>query len=375
MLLSNYSSSSSITFDNVPSMRGTASEIVEMNATLLENIGNYTLALARCEHRCIVENASEVILEGAITDFFGRIIDWLVAFWKKLIGWLEKKWDALKKWFSTDYKKWYDDNKTYINRDYTGDESFSPSCEWYNSNAAEDISVIANGADDILREIDTAAKEATAEAIEKAMEDFSDKHTTKWEKVNEDFVDDVESEINFDQNGAKNAQKYMLESNKALEKSLAKAKSAATKIISEAKKVTSASMKANIGDDAKFSVRGHTGMGATRRFVRKNSIASSKEMNREVAAFNKERKAEGRNGTNDRERTGSAEVRKAILACYTKGSQMISKSSAMLSEQLTKGRADSFKYLKQYVSLSRAEYSKGREEKKNESSYSLDAFL
>jgi len=370
MLLSNYSGSSSITFENIPSIHGRASELVEMNTTLLENIGNYTLALARCEHQCIVENASEVILEGAITDFFGRIIDWLVAFWKKLVDWVSKKWDAVKKWFSTDYKKWYDDNKTYINKEYTGEETFSPSCKWYTGKA---IVTLGTDADNILKDLDTAAKETDADKIETKMEELVSVQEKKLDDMTDEFVSSLESEIDFDLSGAKAAQTYMLDSNRQLEKALAKAKTAASKIISEAKKQTTASSKEN-GGAGQFKVYGHAGKKAP---VGKDQTDGDESHKKASEAEN-----DGRDGESyrqigkekDTKETGAAR-RKAALACYTKGSQLLSKVFSASSDELTKGRADSFKYLKQYVSLSRAEYSKGREDRKNESSYSLDAFL
>ena len=241
MLLSNYSDSSNVSFGSIPSMRGTTSELIEMNTTLLENINNYTLALARCEHQCIVENASEVILEGAITDFFGRIIDWLVAFWKKLVGYIKKKWDAIKKWFSTDYKKWLSDHSSALNKDYTGEEEFSPSCNW---RSASDVANVEKSAKElaatillqkVIGEIDA---NKTGAEIETTVDKIISDEETELDNLN-DAWEKVDGDISFDKSGADAAKKYLIVADKNCSGAVAVAEKAGLKIINEAKKTAS----------------------------------------------------------------------------------------------------------------------------------------
>lgn len=75
---------------------GDASELIEMAIDSQADVHNLTVALARLEHRCIVENAGAEVLEEGVSEFFKRAKDTIVKYWKKFVAWLMSTYTRIR---------------------------------------------------------------------------------------------------------------------------------------------------------------------------------------------------------------------------------------------------------------------------------------
>jgi hypothetical protein len=74
---------------------GDVSELSELTTQSLGEMHNLTIALARVEHKCLVEN-DQTLMEGAVGEFFKKAADTIKAWWNKFVAWLGSLWTKLK---------------------------------------------------------------------------------------------------------------------------------------------------------------------------------------------------------------------------------------------------------------------------------------
>ena len=96
---------------------GDAGELVEMTANALTESHNLTIALARFEHKCIVENTmygnGDNLMEGAVSEFFARAAKTIKEWWNKFVKWLGSMWTSVKDIF-VKREDWLSRNKNAI---------------------------------------------------------------------------------------------------------------------------------------------------------------------------------------------------------------------------------------------------------------------
>lgn len=91
---------------------GDASELNEITITVMTEMHNLTIAMARFEHNCLVEN-DQTLMEGAIKEFFAKGLAALAGYWKQFIAWLGSMWTKLKDAF-VKREEWLTRNKSVI---------------------------------------------------------------------------------------------------------------------------------------------------------------------------------------------------------------------------------------------------------------------
>ncbi len=74
---------------------GDASELSELTSQSISEMHNLTIALARVEHKCLVEN-DESLLEGAVGEFFKKAAETIKEWWNKFVSYIGSLWTRLK---------------------------------------------------------------------------------------------------------------------------------------------------------------------------------------------------------------------------------------------------------------------------------------
>ena len=75
---------------------GEPSEIGEMVNECTGDMHNLTVALARFEHKCIVENAGMFALNEGVKDWFIKAKDFVVRMWKKFVAWIKSVYERIR---------------------------------------------------------------------------------------------------------------------------------------------------------------------------------------------------------------------------------------------------------------------------------------
>ena len=78
---------------------GDAGELAELSNTSISEMHNLTIALARVEHKCLVESNQE-LMEAGIKEFFAKAVETIKKWWNSFIAWLGSMWTKLKDVFS-----------------------------------------------------------------------------------------------------------------------------------------------------------------------------------------------------------------------------------------------------------------------------------
>ena len=96
MILENYTQSAvEGELQASPDFVGDVSELSELTAQSIGEMHNLTIALARVEHKCLVEN-DQSLLEGAVGEFFKKAAETIKAWWNKFIAFVGSLWTRLK---------------------------------------------------------------------------------------------------------------------------------------------------------------------------------------------------------------------------------------------------------------------------------------
>ena len=78
-----------------PDFLGEGFEFTDLTVESLSEMHNLTIALARVEHKCLVES-DDALLEGAVSEFFKKTVETIKAYWAKFVAWLGSMWTKLK---------------------------------------------------------------------------------------------------------------------------------------------------------------------------------------------------------------------------------------------------------------------------------------
>jgi hypothetical protein len=78
-----------------PDFLGEGFEFTDLTVESLSEMHNLTIALARVEHKCLVES-NDALLEGAVSEFFKKTVETIKAYWAKFVAWLGSMWTKLK---------------------------------------------------------------------------------------------------------------------------------------------------------------------------------------------------------------------------------------------------------------------------------------
>ena len=78
---------------------GDAGEFAELTNASISEMHNLTIALARVEHKCLVESNQE-LMEAGIKEFFAKAVETIKKWWNSFIAWLGSMWTKLKDVFS-----------------------------------------------------------------------------------------------------------------------------------------------------------------------------------------------------------------------------------------------------------------------------------
>jgi hypothetical protein len=98
---------------------GDPTELVEATVEFMSEAHNLTVALARFEHRAIMESAGDItqasaLMEGAVKEFFVRMKDGIVKYWKKFMAWISFTYQRLKSTIFAPRRQWLKDNLAEI---------------------------------------------------------------------------------------------------------------------------------------------------------------------------------------------------------------------------------------------------------------------
>ena len=91
---------------------GEEAEFTELSMTAMSEMHNLTLAMARVEHKCLVEN-DQSLMEGAVADFFKKAKETIIKWWNEFIAWLGSMYTKLKDVFIK-REDWLKRNKAQI---------------------------------------------------------------------------------------------------------------------------------------------------------------------------------------------------------------------------------------------------------------------
>lgn len=78
-----------------PEFIGEGFEFTELSVSAISEMHNLTIALARVEHKCLVES-NDALLEAGVKEFFAKIVETIKKWWNTFIGWLGSMWNKLK---------------------------------------------------------------------------------------------------------------------------------------------------------------------------------------------------------------------------------------------------------------------------------------
>ena len=99
-----------------PDYLGEGFELADIQLDAMTEMHNLTIALARVEHKCLVEGTDEskTFHEGAIGEFFKRQAENIKTWWQKFIAWLGSLVTRLKDAF-VKREEWLNRNKAVLN--------------------------------------------------------------------------------------------------------------------------------------------------------------------------------------------------------------------------------------------------------------------
>jgi hypothetical protein len=114
MILDNYNTTKySDLLEPSDDFLGEAAELTAITVDALNEMNNLTLAMARFEHKCLVESTSEYLKEEAEKSYFQTFKDFIVKWWNKFTAWLGSVWTNLKAVFGK-RRDWLAANKSKI---------------------------------------------------------------------------------------------------------------------------------------------------------------------------------------------------------------------------------------------------------------------
>ena len=96
-----------------PDFLGEGHELAAVQGDFLSEMHNLTVALARVEHKCLVEN-NEELMEGAVGEFFKSAGKKIKELWERFIAWLGSMFTRLKDAF-VKREEWLSRNKAALN--------------------------------------------------------------------------------------------------------------------------------------------------------------------------------------------------------------------------------------------------------------------
>lgn len=121
MILENYSGSAAaeefVSGDHEQYMEtvvGDPAELQEMTNECVSDIHNLTVALARFEHKCIVESAGEELLNEGIGEFFAKVKAKIVEYWNRFKAWVVQLVNKIRATVFTPRKKWLDEKRAEL---------------------------------------------------------------------------------------------------------------------------------------------------------------------------------------------------------------------------------------------------------------------
>ena len=91
---------------------GDASELVAIQIEALSELHNLSMAMARVEHKCLMEN-DNTLMESAIGDFFTAARKRITEWWTSFIKWAGSLWTRLKEVF-VKRQEWLNNHKSEI---------------------------------------------------------------------------------------------------------------------------------------------------------------------------------------------------------------------------------------------------------------------
>ena len=99
-----------------PDYLGEGFELADIQLDAMTEMHNLTIALARVEHKCLVEGTDEgkTFHEGAIGEFFKRQAENIKTWWQKFVAWLGSLVTRLKDAF-VKREDWLNRNKAVLN--------------------------------------------------------------------------------------------------------------------------------------------------------------------------------------------------------------------------------------------------------------------
>ena len=99
-----------------PDYLGEGFELADIQLDAMTEMHNLTIALARVEHKCLVEGTDEskTFHEGAIGEFFKRQAETIKTWWQKFVAWLGSLVTRLKDAF-VKREEWLNRNKAVLN--------------------------------------------------------------------------------------------------------------------------------------------------------------------------------------------------------------------------------------------------------------------
>ena len=160
MILENYSGNAAALTEGVGSFTGEPSELMENAMEAMASVHNLSIAMARVEHKCIVEATSpEALTEAigpAVKEYFSRIKNAIVTYWKKFVNWVKSAFESMRNRVFGPRKKWLDEHKAELEKANSfGDAEYS-----FGKNISN--GKIGSAMGDAQSHADAALKEATA---------------------------------------------------------------------------------------------------------------------------------------------------------------------------------------------------------------------
>lgn len=117
MILENYTGSLlSGDVSGIGSFVGEPHELIETAMESTASVHNLNLALARVEHRCIVENVGIDVLNEGVREFFTRMKETIEKYWRKFVNWLQETFERIRSTVFGPRRKWLDDNEDELNK-------------------------------------------------------------------------------------------------------------------------------------------------------------------------------------------------------------------------------------------------------------------
>ena len=160
MILENYTGSLlSGNVSGIGSFVGEPHELIETAMESTASVYNLNLALARVEHRCIVENAGMDVLNEGVREFFTRMKETIEKYWRKFVNWIQETFERIRSAVFGPRRKWLDDNEDELSKlSAFGDAEYKLGRQVGTSSSPDYIKTVISGSSDkALAAIDTWA--------------------------------------------------------------------------------------------------------------------------------------------------------------------------------------------------------------------------